>query len=631
MKISEINKIIDNVVSEEVRRTILKESKENKKEVYHIKCEGVPLATFESESEAEENLPHYKAKHKGELIIEKGVYESQNDMLDKLDEMNDQLEETDDIKSGEMNEWSGNQESPYEGMDEVIEELKEKSQRLFEKGTIDDQELYEIENIINNNIEEYWDNSMDGGVDVKKMFIQIIKDVAPHLIKKKKKETDNMKNTEMNEKLVGNQSKLDKNHNGEIDGQDFKIMKGQKDKEECKECSASMEEELHGDQDKIDADHNGKITKNDFRQLLMKKKEGDVDEQQGNVAEDFEKDGEDVYSIWEKYNEAALKEHEPSTFSDEFEYADNVISHIVQDAIANGDVDEEDEEELTDDLKDTYGYDLFDMFRDGSGEGFEDDDEDEDVDLSNEVNENKGMCSECGGLMNEEGMCNECGGKMYESTKKRTIRVTESELAQLIAKMVTESTPGLDAYKKAHKESGKQNKEGIDAMMKDVNKNHIDVEGNDKPKFPHQVGKGEKVARKNTKEQDEEVAKNFAGLQNLDYENEPDEKFKSRLKMAIEGDRLMGNAPTTEKTNIVASNGAKAEESENKDGNSIPTPETAKGLKVQMKDREEDKKKRVLYKKEAVPTNESKVSFSNVLMEELNKMKTLSSYNKKTQ
>jgi len=531
MKISEINKIIDTVVSEEVRRTILKESKENKKEVYHIKCEGVPLATFESEAEAEENLPDYKAKHKGELIIEKGVYESQNDMLDKLDEMNDQLEET-----------------------------------------------------------------------------------------------DNMKNTEMNEKLVGNQSKLDKNHNGEIDGQDFKIMKGQKKKKECKECSTSMEEELHGDQDKIDADHNGKITKNDFRQLLMKKKEGDVDE-------DFEKDGEDVYSIWEKYNEAALKENDPTTFSDEFEYADNVISHIVQGAMDNGDIDDEDEEELIDDLKDTYGYDLFDMFRDGNGEGFEDDEEGgEDDDTVDEVDENKGMCSECGCMMNEEGMCNECGGKMYESTKKRTIRVTESELAQLIAKMVNESTPGLDAYKKAHKESGKQNKEGIDAMMKDVNKNHIDVEGNDKPKFPHQVGKGEKVARKNTKEQDKEVAKNFAGLQNLDYENEPDENFKKRLKMAIEGDRLMGNAPTTEKTNIVASNGAKAkEEDENKDGNSIPTPETAKGLETQMKDREEDMKKRVLYKKESVPVSESKVSFNNVLMEELNKMKTLSSYNKKTQ
>jgi hypothetical protein len=629
MKISEINQIIDNVVSEEVRRTILKESKENKKEVYHIKCEGIPLATFESEAEAEENLPQYKAKHKGELIIEKSVYESQDDMLDKLDEMNDQLEETDDMKSGEMNEWFSNQSDSFEYYDEIMEEVKAKVDGWLDSGKIDDQEHYEMYFKIDSSDYEWNYNS--GGDKVKHILIQLAKECAPHLLKKKKKETDNMENTEMNEKLVGNQHKLDKNHNGEIDAQDFKILKGQKnEEEECQECSASMEEELHGDQDKIDADHDGKISANDFRMLLKKKKEGD--EQQGDVAEEFEKDGEDVYSIWEKYNGAALKEHDPTTFSDEFEYADNVISHIVQDAMANGDIDDEDEEELIDDLKDTYGYDLFDMFRDGGGDGFEDDDEDEDVDLSNEVNENKGMCNECGGMMNEEGMCNECGSNMYESTKKRTIRVTESELAQLIAKMVNESTPGLDAYKKAHKESGKQNKEGIDAMMKDVNKNHIDVEGNDKPEFPHQVGKGEKVARKNTKEQDEEVAKNFAGLQNLDYDNEPDEKFKKRLKMAIEGDKLMGNASTTEKTTVKPTNGSKlGEVSKDKDGNSTPTPETAKGLEVQMKNREEDKKKRVLYKKEAVPTNESKVSLNNVLMEELNKMKKLSSYNKKTQ
>jgi hypothetical protein len=610
MKISEINQIIDNVVAEEVRRTILKESKENKKEVYHIKCEGVPLATFDTEAEAKENLPQYKAKHKGELIIEKGIYESQDDMLDKLDEMNDELEET-----------------------------------------------------------------------------------------------DNMKNTEMNEKLVGNQSKLDKNHNGKIDGQDFKIMKGQKNEaEECYECSANMDEELHGDQDKIDADNDGKISANDFKLLLKKKKEGEIDEENGAG------DGMDVYGIWEKYSEAAMNEHSPETFSDEFEYADNVISYIVQDAITNGDVSEEDEEELVDELKDTYGYDLFDMFQAGGGDGFEDDEEEE------EIGENKGTCNECGGMMNEEGVCNECsgmmneGGEMFgsfddehgwydqddrkhggdfdfdydeeefedfpsmydkigekqkwfapgeegqkffdtykkkydrpfkvrtrrgnieESKKKRTIRVTESELVQMIANMVNESIPGLETFKKAHRESGKQNKEGIDAMMKDVNKNHIDVEGNDKPEFPHAIGKGEKVARKNTKQQEDEIAKNFAGLQNLDYDNEPDEKFKQRLKMAIEGDKLMGNAPTTEKTDVKPTNGSKlGEVSKDKDGNSIPTPKTGKGIEKQMKDRQKDKDERVLYKKEAVPTNESKISFNDVLLEELNKMKSLSSYNKKTQ
>ena len=53
-----------------------------------------------------------------------------------------------------------------------------------------------------------------------------------------------------------------------------------------------------------------------------------------------------------------------------------------------------------------------------------------------------------------------------------------------------------------------------------------------------------------------------------------------------------------------------------------------------MKDREEDKEKRVLYPKEKVPVktmNESKISFSSVLEQEIKKMKSLTEYNKKTQ
>lgn len=40
---------------------------------------------------------------------------------------------------------------------------------------------------------------------------------------------------EMKEELKGNQKKLDKNHNGKIDAQDFKILKGQKKKEVSEE------------------------------------------------------------------------------------------------------------------------------------------------------------------------------------------------------------------------------------------------------------------------------------------------------------------------------------------------------------------------------------------------------------
>jgi hypothetical protein len=364
------------------------ETGNNKKEYYHIKCEGIPLATFESEKEANDALPDYKAKHKGgELIIEKGKYQNHEDMLNKLDEMNDQLEETDNMQNTQPNEGNA-----FSG---ALAKARENGDDEFE-----------------------------------------------------------------------------------VDGNEYDV-----NEEECYECG------------------------------------------------------------------------------------------------------------------------------------------------SDNMDENS--CPKCG-----KELC-ECGVGLYESKKKKSLRVTESEFIKLINKMVNESVPGLKAAEKAHKESGKENKAAIDDLQKRLTK-ALSFDGNDNPEFPHQIGKGEKVARKNTKEQDEEVAKNFAGLQNLEYSVEPSEAFKKRLKMAIEGDRLMGNAPTTEKSNIVASNGAKAKEAEeNKDGNSIPTPKTGKKIEKQIKDREKDKKERVIYKKEAVPTggkvNESSHKKDNVLAEEILKIKNMSLYNKKTQ
>lgn len=385
MKISELNQIIENVISEEVKKTIINEMNEGKKEVYHIKCEGVPLATFDTQEEAEENLPNYKEKHKGELIIEKDVYESHDDMIDKLDEMNDQLEET-----------------------------------------------------------------------------------------------DNMENTQMSEKLVGNQSKLDKNDNGKIDKQDFEMLRkdNNEEKEDCEECGQNMEEE-------------------------------------------------------------------------------------------------------------------------------------------------KKTCEKCG-----KELC-ECG--LVKESKKKVVRLKESELIDVIKKIIKESVPGLEVFKKAHSQSGKESNQHLSDVKSKITKRET-FEGNDNPEFPKPIGKGEKEARVNSKEQDEEVAKNFAGLQNLEYDIEPSEKFKKRLKMAIEGHSSMGNAPSTEKTDVKPSNEAKlGDMSQHKEGNTIPTPETAKKLQKQVKDREEDKKERVLYKKEAVPVNESKMNLSSLLNEEITKMKSFESYNKKTQ
>lgn len=70
---------------------------------------------------------------------------------------------------------------------------------------------------------------------------------------------------DIDEKLVGKQHKIDKNKNGKIDSEDFKLLK--KGKKEVKE-------KLVGKQHKIDKNKNGKIDAEDFK--LLKKGKSSV-------------------------------------------------------------------------------------------------------------------------------------------------------------------------------------------------------------------------------------------------------------------------------------------------------------------------------------------------------------------
>ena len=416
MKVSEIKQLIESIVTDEVRKTIMEEAEGNK-EVYHIKCEGIPLGTYNSQEEAENDMDKFKEMHPGkELIIEKGVYESHHDMLDKLDEMNDQLEETDNMENTEMQPEEGN---AFGG---ALAAAKLKGDKEFKVG--------------------------DKEYDVK-------------------------------------------------------------EEEDCEECGGSyMEEEEEGG--------------DDFEEMLRGRR----------------------------------RKHS---------YVDN-------------------------------------------GE-----------ETPDEMGEEKKSCEKCG-----KELC-ECGGGMYES-KKKTIRLTESELTKMIAQMVSESIPGLDAAKKSHTESGKENKANIASVEKKIAAT-MKFDGNDNPEFPKAIGKGEKVARKNTPAQEDEIKKNFAGLENLDYDIEPSQQFKDRLKKSIEGHSTTGNAPTTEKTDVKPSNGAKlGEEPKDKDGNVIPTPETAKGIEKQVKDRQKDKDNRELYNiRSDIKTTKKSIN------EEVEKMKKMFKYNEKTQ
>ena len=425
MKVSELNQLIENIVSEEIKKTIIKESEGNKYEVYHITCEGEPLGTFETEDDAKEELPSYKAKHKGELIIEKGVYESYGDMLEKLDQMGEQLEEKENTNMENQETMEGN------AFSQALLKAKEEGKDKFE---VDGQEY---------DVQECW------------------------------------KQLEEEEQYA------------------------MEEEEECKECGDGyMEEELQGNQDQIDMNKDGKIGSIDFKILRSKKKD---------------------------VNETSEK-----------------------------------------------------------------------------------CCNECGGMMNEEGMCSECGSMMNESKKKKTLRLTESELVKLIEKMVNESSIPT-ATTKAQSESKKENEQNLSDVDKKM-KDYLSIPGNNNPEFPHQNKKGDNVKVTPTTEEEETITdEKGRGMENLNYDHEPSERFKERLKKALEGDSTMGNSQDA--ANVVKS-------------------DLGKKVEKEIDRKEEKKKDEPRYAKEPTPVshvNEREEKANQILKEEIEKMKALSSYNKKTQ
>jgi hypothetical protein len=250
------------------------------------------------------------------------------------------------------------------------------------------------------------------------------------------------------------------------------------------------------------------------------------------------------------------------------------------------------------------------------------------VTLSKDIDTNEGemkTCNECGSPMNEEGMCNECGTGMYES-KKSVLRLNESELVSLIKKMVvntkknlSEAIPGLEVTKKAQSGSKKDGDEAM-KIVKDKLKKASSFDGNDNPEFPNQISKGDKMAVNPNKEEEEYIDDNMKGgtLLDLDYDFEPSEGFKKRLKMALEGDPTMGNSQD-------AANVIKTKTGEN-------LSKSAERKKQKEKDAPE-----AFYGARGVQplkvktVNESKTTMTSIVNEEISRMKKIIGYDDSTQ
>jgi len=289
------------------------------------------------------------------------------------------------------------------------------------------------------------------------------------------------------------------------------------------------------------------------------------------------------------------------------------------------------------DKLDEMGQELEEMENMEKEEGMEGDDFDFELDeegMCYECNEEEmeegkmGTCNECGTMLNEEGMCSECDSMKESTKKKKVLRLTESEMFEMIKKMVSESLPGLDVTNRVKKESKKYNEDNAKEVESKIKK-ATTINGSDNSEFPHQNNSGTKVARQNDEDDDEFVQDNRGGTAlNLDYDTEPSEKFKERLKSALEGDSKMGNSQD-------AANVIKSDLGKKLAAQSVRKKKKEKDAPMYNKDAQPIKKvKPSMYDKDDQPVkevNESTKISSTLINEEIERMKNMANYNKKTQ
>ena len=341
----------------------------------------------------------------------------------------------------------------------------------------------------------------------------------------------------MNEKLVGNQKRIDKNKNNKIDAEDFRMLRK---KSKSTETEMNMNEKLVGNQKRIDKNKNNKIDAEDFRML---RKSGETDEQWQGLVADMAVAAAPSVATWA--------------------------------------------------LDKAFG----------------------------ESNENK-------------------------KKSKSILKLSESEMIDLIEKIVLEDKEkvksniknltepkGLSTYKRAVKTSGKENDDYIKSVakkMKDYLKDGSkgDYETNPKhfPKNNGGLAKMKKMAYEVSKDGEEFLDDYMKpGMENLDYDEiQPNEDW---MKDNIEGSSRTGNNPewiNAEKTELGAKLNKKRKENKfakakraayNKSPQPVisdkPGQESGKGLNIK--------------------TESTELKTDKKLNEEFEKMKSLISYDRKTQ
>lgn len=240
-----------------------------------------------------------------------------------------------------------------------------------------------------------------------------------------------------------------------------------------------------------------------------------------------------------------------------------------------------------------------------------------------------------------------CGCKeVNESTKKR-MRLNENELVDLIEKMVNEEkAKGLQVYNKVHNEDGRENQKAMELVAKKMKKYLKDGSNGKFETDPTMFPKGNLELKKDTvkkytpSEAVEEYIEAFAypGQTNLRFDEiKPNDEL---IKKYLEGDSTTGNAQTDKDGkplgNVTPSETGKRFK-KNYDENlygieqaegsykRVTQPVDVAGENTQ-KGKLQKKSDKVLTKLESVDEKKKKK-----INEEIEKIKSITSYNQKTQ
>lgn len=358
--------------------------------------------------------------------------------------------------------------------------------------------------------------------------------------------------SEMLEKLHGGQRKLDKNKNGRLDREDFKMLRKQRNEGDCMECGDGMKGEyMEGETCEC-----GNYMEEGMCMECGKMKDSEILEFGSGQAFTG---GMELEEKW-KGNVKVKKtgEHAGKSISD-IDARIKALKDLSQSYQNKG---ERVPKKLKEKMSELYFAKRSKKGWPGKGK----------VDVDEEVEEGNLFSGERDKAIKAGKSSFNVDGKTYP-VKETLYRLvdgdesalfTENEIIDIIENIVKEEkdnikkgvTPkGLGKYEKIHKESGKENKDYLDSVVKkfaDYLKPGSKIKYDTNPKnFPKTNGDMEKKAYEVSKDGDEFIDDYLRpGMQTLDYdEMHPNEEW---MNDNIEGssrtgnNQEWGNAETTE-------------------------------------------------------------------------------------